>query len=118
VPQPARQAGVRVPCIQCRSGDAEQRSPPADFYRRTESDRFAQGTPAVLIRNATIWTGRADGSEVVHGDVLLDRGLVQAVGRVPHSLVESLPGLVEYDVHGAWVTPGSPSPCPVSLAAR
>jgi cytosine/adenosine deaminase-related metal-dependent hydrolase len=60
----------------------------------------------VLIRNATIWTGAVKGLEVVRGDVLLDQGLVKAVGVVEQGLLKGLEGLVEYDARGAWVTPG------------
>jgi hypothetical protein len=35
-------------------------SPPPDFNSRTESDRYVPGTPAQLIKNATIWTVRQD----------------------------------------------------------
>ncbi|KAJ2983834.1 hypothetical protein NUW54_g10591 [Trametes sanguinea] len=43
--------------------------PPADFYSRSRSDRFQPGTSPVIIRNATIWTGFSNGSEIVHGDI-------------------------------------------------
>jgi imidazolonepropionase-like amidohydrolase len=61
----------------------------------------------VLIRNATIWTGRVDGEEVVKGDLLLDRGLIKAIGHVRRSDL-SVYGdkLKEYDAQGSWVTPG------------
>ena len=79
--------------------------------RRTESDRFVPGTPPVLLRNAQIWTGARNGTEIVYGDVLLDRGLVVAVGYIPPSLLDavSLSGRTEIrveDLGGAWVTPG------------
>jgi hypothetical protein len=45
--------------------------PPSDFESRTESDRFEHGTPAVYIKNATIWIGRSEGT-YEHGDILLD----------------------------------------------
>ncbi|KAJ7772340.1 hypothetical protein B0H16DRAFT_1769097 [Mycena metata] len=35
---------------------------------RTHSDGFEQGTRPPLIRNATIWTGRHDGKQVILGD--------------------------------------------------
>lgn len=44
--------------------------PPSDFTAsRTESDRYVPGTNATWIRNATIWIGRAEGTE--SGDILL-----------------------------------------------
>jgi hypothetical protein len=81
-------------------------APPPDAAHRVRSDRYQAGTPPVLIRNATIWTGAVKGLEVVRGDVLLDQGLVKAVGVVEHRLLKGLEGLVEYDARGAWVTPG------------
>jgi len=35
--------------------------PPSNFHERTQSDRYEAGTPPTLIKNATIWTGNADG---------------------------------------------------------
>ena len=87
--------------------------PPQSFNTaaRTENDRFAPGTPPVLLRNATIWTGASNGTEIVSGDVLLDRGLVVAVGYIPPSLLDGVRQSSETeirveDVGGAWVTPG------------
>ena len=75
---------------------------------RTENDRFVSGTPPVLLRNAKIWTGARNGTEIIYGDVLLDRGLVVAVGYIPPNLLQSVEGpeLNVVDVGGAWVTPG------------
>jgi hypothetical protein len=85
-------------------------SVPEDFHARTSSDRYEEGTQATLIRNATIWTGGREGTEVVYGDVLLDKGLVKAVGYIPHHLMEDLsrnPNSVNViDANGAWITPG------------
>ena len=83
-----------------------------DCRKRTESDRFVPGTPSVLLRNGMIWTGARNGTEIVHGDVLLDRGLVVAVGYIPPSLLDGVrqqSGTAEIrveDLGGAWVTPG------------
>jgi hypothetical protein len=76
------------------------------------SDRHVPGTPPTLIRNAKIWTGTNNGTDVVFGDVLLDRGLVLSVGGVPRRLMDeyegnaSTNGLVVVDADGKWVTPG------------
>jgi imidazolonepropionase-like amidohydrolase len=76
--------------------------PPIDFQTRTQSDRYVPGTRAVLLRNATIWTGAAGGRQVRKGDVLLDKGIIRAVGKMTW-----IPRDVEIvDVHGAWVSPG------------
>ncbi|KAL0060513.1 hypothetical protein AAF712_012703 [Marasmius tenuissimus] len=81
-------------------------SPPKDFYNRTQSDRFdASLAPKhpVVVRNATILTGEvAEGLEIVFGDVLLDKGIIKAVGKIG-----KLDGEVEeIQAHGAWVTAG------------
>jgi imidazolonepropionase-like amidohydrolase len=57
--------------------------------------------------NATIWTGGAKGLEIVEGDLLLDRGLIKAVGRIePRVLEKYRTDLVTLDLGGAWVSPG------------
>ncbi|EGN99897.1 hypothetical protein SERLA73DRAFT_72673 [Serpula lacrymans var. lacrymans S7.3] len=81
--------------------------PPSDFHSRAESDRFVPGTKPTLLRNASIWTGRRSGLEVIHGDLLLDKGLIQFVGQARDVLgkYEGL-DLTTVDLSGAWVTPG------------
>jgi hypothetical protein len=60
-----------------------------------------------LLRNATIWTGGTRGFEIVEGDLLLDQGLIKAVGRLEPNILETYKmDLVEMDLEGAWVTPG------------
>ncbi|KAJ3987627.1 composite domain of metallo-dependent hydrolase [Lentinula detonsa] len=83
-------------------------SPPSDFYSRKESDRHVSGTRPTLIKNATIWTGNVDGLEVILGDLLLDKGIIQAVGEVPvHVLNAYEHGLLKViDANGSWVSPG------------
>jgi len=82
-------------------------SPPPDFNLRKQSDRYVPGTRATLLRNATIWTGGIKGFEIVEGDLLLDRGLIKAVGRVDARALEVYKtDLVVIDLEGAWVTPG------------
>ncbi|PBK90230.1 carbohydrate esterase family 9 protein [Armillaria gallica] len=81
--------------------------PQQEFASRTESDRHVQSTRPTLLKNATIWTGRVSGFEVVRGDLLMDKGIVKKVGAID---VEVLDGfcaeLVVHDVGGAWVSPG------------
>ena len=78
---------VRVPLhaadtlAKCRSLTVKP-GPPPGFGDRTQSDRYAPGTTSVLIRNASIWTGLDNGREVVHGDILLENGLIKRVGNV------------------------------------
>jgi hypothetical protein len=87
--------------------------PAADFHDRTESDRFVHGTKATLLHNARIWTGGNNGTEIVHGDVFLDKGIIKGVGNINLSAFRSNINdmtahgeLNVVDVHGAWVTPG------------
>ncbi|RDB24983.1 Imidazolonepropionase [Hypsizygus marmoreus] len=89
----------------CRLLDV-QPGPTADFQFRTQSDRFSEGTPPTLLRNATIWTGHVSGHEVVKGDLLLDKGLIKAVGEIDQGALNAYSDLVEIDVAGAWVSPG------------
>ncbi|EGO21300.1 hypothetical protein SERLADRAFT_417630 [Serpula lacrymans var. lacrymans S7.9] len=79
--------------------------PPTDFHTRAQSDRFVPGTKAVLVQNAKIWTAAQNGTEIVYGDILLDKGLIKAIGFVSPELLKG----VDYTVHdaqGSWVTPG------------
>ena len=101
VPPHAAQTLARCKNLKLKPG------PPVDFQKRTGSDRFVVGTSPTLIKNATIWTGRANGFEVIKGDILLDRGLVKSLGRISESELS----VYEDDYHvvdaeGAWVTPG------------
>jgi hypothetical protein len=90
--------------------------PPANFYDRSESDRFLAGTKATLLHNARIWTGENNGTEILRGDVFIDKGIIRGVGNidlrafgldVDHMMAHGELNVV--DVHGAWVTPGSVS---------
>ncbi|KAJ7628031.1 hypothetical protein DFH06DRAFT_1272898 [Mycena polygramma] len=69
------------------------------------SDRFVEGTPPVLIRNARIITGARNGTEVVYGDILLDNGVVLGVGYIPSALRQRA-NLQIIDAGGKWVSPG------------
>jgi hypothetical protein len=101
--------------------------PPPGFDERKASDRFEPGTPPTLIRNATIFTGAFNGTEIAYGnflllqywhasqtyfigDLFLDKGIVKALGFVPPILLKhaSRDGnqLQTIDANGAWVTPG------------
>lgn len=87
--------------------------PPANFHDRKVSDRFAHGTKATLLHNARIWTGENNGTEILHGDVFIDKGIIQSVGDVNlNALGLDLDGMIArgeldvVDVGGAWVTPG------------
>ena len=79
--------------------------PPANFYARSQSDRFSPDAKPTLIRNATIWTAGHNGTEVIQGDLLLLKGLIRALGSVAPSLVSGL-DIEVVDANGAWVTPG------------
>ncbi|KAI0666496.1 carbohydrate esterase family 9 protein [Trametes maxima] len=80
--------------------------PPPDFNARTQSDRFVHGTKSTLIKNATIWTGRFDGLQVLRADILLDKGLIKRIGDIKHAEIEQYAGLTVIDAAGKWVSPG------------
>lgn len=79
-----------------------------DASERTQSDRFDLGTRSTLLRNAKIWTGLLNGTEVIHGDILLHNGIIKALGYIPLSILQSVaPNTLDvHDLLGAWVTPG------------
>lgn len=80
--------------------------PPTNFDQRIQSDRFETGTPPTLFRNASIWTGRFSGHEVIVGDLLLDMGIIKEVGQIKRDVFDAYDDLVVIDAAGAWITPG------------
>lgn len=97
IPLEAQEILMRCASLRMKSG------PPLNFADRSVSDRFEEGTPATLIRNATIWTGKKNGTEIIYGDLLLDKGIVKAIGQVPRTPLHDVRTV---DAGGAWVTPG------------
>lgn len=92
----------------CRMLNARA-GPPLDFAKRTQSDRHVPGTRPVLIKNAKIWTGESNGTDVVQADVLLDKGVIKGVGHTAlqmRAMKEFKEELLVVDARGAWVTPG------------
>ncbi|KAL1703300.1 hypothetical protein EV121DRAFT_281199 [Schizophyllum commune] len=80
--------------------------PPPSFHDRAVSDRHVPGTKPVWVRNATLWTGNANGTEVVTGDLLLADGLIKAVGIIPDALLRAYTEVESINAQRAWVTPG------------
>jgi hypothetical protein len=87
--------------------------PPVGFHDRAQSDRFVPGTKPTLLHNARIWTGENNGTQVLQGDIFIDKGIIQGVGNVNLSAfgleVDAMIARGELDVvdvHGAWITPG------------
>ncbi|KAJ7650701.1 carbohydrate esterase family 9 protein [Roridomyces roridus] len=80
--------------------------PPHDFHSRTQSDRHVPGTRPYLIQNAKLWTGLDNGTQIIQGDVLIDRGLIKGVGSLSALRETYGSELVVIDAKGAWVTPG------------
>lgn len=83
---------------------------------RTVSDRFVEGTPAVLLTNGTLWTGNEAGSEIITGgSVWFENGLIKAISKDKDELVRAMtkgrksskPDWEETNLQGAWVTPGT-----------
>lgn len=79
--------------------------PPPHFYARSQSDRYVLDTKPVWLKNAKVLTGARNGTEVIYGDVFLDKGLIKAVGYIPPQFLNDSDPKIE-DVRGAWVTPG------------
>jgi imidazolonepropionase-like amidohydrolase len=78
-----------------------------NFHSRSGSDRFEEDTRPTLIQNARIWTGKKNGTEVVHADILLDKGLIKSIGRLRGFAIQTYgKELVIVDAKGSWVTPG------------
>ncbi|KAJ7590873.1 composite domain of metallo-dependent hydrolase [Mycena floridula] len=73
---------------------------------REISDRFESGTLPTLISNCTIFTAEENGTVIVQGDLLLDKGLIKAVGTIPLSMLGVYKNLTIIDAKGRWVTPG------------
>jgi hypothetical protein len=110
IPLDAQQILMRCAALKAKPG------PPSNFLERDVSDRFEEGTLATIIRNATIWTGEKNGTEIIYGDLLLDKGIVKAIGQVPRTPVQDAQTI---DAKGAWVTPGLSThrqfPCEVTI---
>jgi imidazolonepropionase-like amidohydrolase len=60
----------------------------------------------VMIVNASLWTGGDSGHEVIHGDILLDHGIIKAVGDIPKQLLSKYRFIDHVNAGHAWVTPG------------
>ena len=76
------------------------------FYSREVSDRFEPGTNATLIKNAVIFTGNGNGTDVIRGDILLDKGIIKGIGEISGRIIDNTPNLTIVNANGAWVTPG------------
>jgi hypothetical protein len=51
--------------------------------------------------------GGQNGTETIRGNILIDGGLIKAIGRFPSSVTGPWQDLEVIDVDGGWVTPGS-----------
>lgn len=90
----------------CRALHAKP-GPSPSFASRSQSDRFVPGTKPYLLKNARIWTGEKNGTEVLHADVLLDKGLIKGIGQTAVKAAKAYKDdIVVVDVKGSWVTPG------------
>jgi cytosine/adenosine deaminase-related metal-dependent hydrolase len=80
--------------------------PPPAFNSRDISDRYEPGTNATWIKNGVIFTGEKNGTVIIKGDLLLDKGIVRAIGRIPGWMLDQVDNLTTVNAHGAWITPG------------
>jgi hypothetical protein len=55
--------------------------------------------------------GGNNGTEVLDANILIEGGIIKAVGRVPPSVTGPYEELKVIDLKGAWVTPGSKYHC-------
>ena len=79
----------------------------SDFFSRSHSDRFEDGTRPTLIQNAKIWTGWQNGTEVLRADIFLDKGIIKSIGHLRGPSIHQYGKDLEvFDAKGAWVTPG------------
>jgi len=101
--RPKNAAGVIARCRQL----AMPAAPSLNFHSRSRSDRFQEGTRPTLIQNARIWTGSKNGTEVIHADILLDKGLIKNIGRLRSFSIHTYGKELDIvDAKGSWVTPG------------
>ncbi|KAF8135494.1 composite domain of metallo-dependent hydrolase [Boletus edulis] len=80
--------------------------PPPDFVRRTQSDRFVDGTSATLLKNASVWTGSPLQYEIRGADIMLDKGIIKFLGHASEDVLANYGDFLTVDVGGSWVTPG------------
>ncbi|KAF9230010.1 hypothetical protein BU15DRAFT_84184 [Melanogaster broomeanus] len=66
----------------------------------SHSDRYEPGMKPVLIWNAAIWTGLQNGLDVVRGDILLEQGLIKAIGNIDTLVNKG--DIAEVDTKGKW----------------
>ncbi|TCD63037.1 hypothetical protein EIP91_006073 [Steccherinum ochraceum] len=104
-PQVRISAQASASLARCRSLSATP-GPSPSFHKRPQSDRFVAGTKPVLLKNAKVWTGDKNGTEVIEADVLLDKGIIKGIGHVRAKTLAAYQNIEVVDVKGAWVTPG------------
>ena len=76
--------------------------PPPHFSKRTQNDRFALGTRATVIRNATVFDGH---NMFVGKDVFVDQGLIVSLESTM-AQIAAPSDAVEVEAWGRWLTPG------------
>lgn len=97
---------IQTAIAKCMSLEQKPR-PPLDFWKRSRSDRYEAGTRPVLIKHGRIWTGRNNGTQVVYGDILMEKGIIKSVGNLDWlDLTGYGSDLQVVDADGAWITPG------------
>lgn len=80
--------------------------PPPAFRSRDISDRYEPGTNGTWIKHGLIFSGEKNGTVIIKGDLLLDKGIVKAIGRIPGWMLDEVENLTTVDARGAWITPG------------
>ncbi|KAJ8496327.1 hypothetical protein ONZ45_g12505 [Pleurotus djamor] len=100
LPHNAAEISARCQSLKMKAG------PAADFEDREESDRFVPGAKPYLITDARIWTGLENGTQVIRGDIIVDKGVIKGVGHFGRAFRAQFTELEVIDAQGKWVTPG------------
>jgi hypothetical protein len=96
---------IQTILARCASLKAVPGPSPA-FRSRDISDRYEPGTNGTWIKHGLIFTGEKNGTAIIKGDLLLDKGIVKAIGRIPGWMLDEVENLTTVDARGAWITPG------------
>jgi len=104
-PSPRVLSTLEESVTRCKNLNLTPRPPP-NFHSRTRSDRYEPGSPPIVIRNATLWTGNDNGTEVLKSmDVFLNKGIISNISK-SSSMKAALKDSMEIDAGGRWLTPG------------
>ncbi|KAJ3568393.1 hypothetical protein NP233_g5742 [Leucocoprinus birnbaumii] len=97
---------IQVAINQCLALQ-QKPGPLPGFWSRSRSDRYEPGTKPVLIKRGKIWTGKDNGTQVIHGDILMEEGIIKSIGKLGWMDLDAYGGDLQIiDAKGSWITPG------------